>query len=129
MLSTLGEFFSTPKQSPLYDPKNIETWPTEIKMNGLPWSLMGWNCYFYYNGEKSEGEPVYPYTLFCMFPIIGVRIMKHKGRWILRSQEDDGFMMYNSIYKLGHHDKGPEGIWSYSAYVTIPSDDIYHYES
>ncbi len=93
-------------------------WPKKIKMSGLPFMLQGWNCEFYLTSETSDNAPVYrldPYALYWMIPIIGVKILKYNGNWVLQRDCDDA--EFSFIQKVSTGSDYPWGTWSYGAHV------------
>ena len=107
----------------------IEKYPERVRMSGLPFMLQGWNCVFHKSSrETSDGRPVYrlrSYTLYWLYPIIGVRMLREKGSWHLKRDCDDRVL--SDLRKLGGPEEGdddgaggdlPMGHWTYGAAVT-----------
>lgn len=94
-------------------PKPTDSWPQQIKMSGLPFMLQGWNNVYYKTGELSDGCPVYrldSYNLYYFISIIGVRIMRLDGVWVIWRNGDIGPI---DIKKYGSSPQGdPFGHWS-----------------
>src|SRR5271157_238002 len=91
-------------------PDNLADWPLQLKMSRLPFMLQGWNCTFYKTGGTSEGCPIYrldPYTLYWTIPIIGVRILKVNGRWIIN--RDCDYSSDATVSKLYNDQASPIG--------------------
>lgn len=93
--------------------------PNKIRVSGLPFMLQGWNNVYIKTGEMSDDCPVYKldsYTLYGVFPIIGVSIFRRNGIWVMQ-RECDGYP--NGIHKYGESPQpDPFGYWSDGAYVT-----------
>jgi len=99
-------------------PKPIDPWPQQIRMSGLPFMLQGWNNVYYKTSDISDGCPVYrldSYNLYWLISIIGVRIMRIDGVWVIWRNGDYGPI---DIKKYGQSPQpDPFGSWSNGAKV------------
>ncbi len=97
------------------------TWPLRVRMSGLPVVLCGWNTVYHrVDTRSSDDVPVYrlqPYTLWGVFPIIGVRLMRIRGQWGLH-RDCDLLSTDPLVCKQRHGDATPIGLWSDGARVT-----------
>ena len=96
--------------------------PEKIKMKGLPFMMQGWNNVYERTGEVSDGCPVYslaPYNLYFVIAIIGVKIMRVGGIWVLKRDCD---LSHMSFRKYGYGPQGdPFGHWSNGGFVVPKS--------
>lgn len=94
------------------------SFPQNIRLKGLPFMLQGWNSTYYKTSEESDGCPVYrldSYSLYRFISIIGVKIFRKNGVWVLQRDSDDSPM---DICKYGASPQGdPFGYWSNGANV------------
>lgn len=92
--------------------------PSKIKVSGLPFLLQGWNSTYYKSSEVNDGCPVYcldEYTLYWAIPIIGVKLYRDNGVWVLKRNGDP---FPGDIKKYGVSPQGdPFGHWSHGMYV------------
>jgi len=96
------------------------TYPEHIQVFGLPFMLQGWNNTYVLEGLDENKFPIYylaPYTLYCLFPIIGVRIKRNNGDWVLQ-RDCDPYPTGISKQKGNNEVDTPFGNWTYGATVT-----------
>lgn len=95
-----------------------QQFPEKIYVSNLPFFLQGWNGCYKKTDETSGGAPVYrlkPYTLYHIFPIIGVKIFRDHTDGIWYFQRDcDSTFMFSSEWKSVF----PYGEWGNMMYVT-----------
>ena len=63
----------------------------QIRLKGLPFMLQGWNTVYYKTNDERDGCPVYrlnPYVLYLFFSIIGIRIFRQNGQWVMQRDCD-----------------------------------------
>ena len=87
-------------------------------MKGLTFLLQGWNNTYIKTSETKDGCPVYhlaSYNLYGLIPIIGVKIYRSNGIWVLHRDGDD---LPTEIKKYGASPQSdPFGQWSNGAKV------------
>ena len=94
------------------------SFPSKIQVSGLPFVLQGWNSTYYKTGEVSDSCPVYrldSYTLYYMISIIGARIMRINGIWVLQRAGDAAPLDINQYGASSQSD--PFGYWSNNAFI------------
>ena|SRR5438874_2305723 len=99
-------------------------YPDKIRMSGLPFGLQGWNTELVRTDEESDDCPVYylsPYLLYWLYPVTGGKMMRIKGRWVFRTDEDlEGkYTMKKNVSFLcdEYKDPYPYGQWSHGGQV------------
>jgi len=96
------------------------SFPQTIKVSGFPFMLQGWNSKYHKTSEMSDGCPVYQlnsYILYYFIDIIGVKLFRVDGIWVLQRMCDVVPAMDIKKYGLGPQ-PDPFGFWSMGAYVT-----------
>ena len=96
---------------------NMNDFPNQIKLTGLPIIYCGWNNHFMKTNEVVEGYPVYhmdSYIYLNVFPVQGATIKRRNNEWIMCCDNTPSNVF---IKKIIANSTFPYGLWSYNSII------------